>query len=80
MSEPTRKWYNWYSPEDTPEERKLITKLDLLIVPYAFTVYWVNTSTREILVRLPASPAADSPLVTASNMYYRQRIRFWHGY
>ncbi|KAL3436068.1 major facilitator superfamily domain-containing protein [Aspergillus tetrazonus] len=42
MSEPTRKWYNWYSPEDTPEERKLITKLDLLIVPYAFTVYWVK--------------------------------------
>jgi hypothetical protein len=38
----TRKWYDWYSPEDTPEERKLIRKLDLLIVPYAFTVYWVK--------------------------------------
>ncbi|KAL4904123.1 hypothetical protein BDW74DRAFT_168564 [Aspergillus multicolor] len=42
MSIPVRKWYDWYSPEDTPEERKLITKLDLLIVPYAFTVYWVK--------------------------------------
>ncbi|KAL4966454.1 major facilitator superfamily domain-containing protein [Aspergillus stella-maris] len=42
MVERTRKWYDWFSPEDTPEERKLITKLDLLIVPYAFTVYWVK--------------------------------------
>ncbi|KAL4812286.1 major facilitator superfamily domain-containing protein [Aspergillus spinulosporus] len=42
MLEPSRRWYDWYSPEDTPEERKLITKLDLLIVPYAFTVYWVK--------------------------------------
>ncbi|KAJ9144612.1 Major facilitator superfamily transporter [Pleurostoma richardsiae] len=37
-----RKWYHWYSPEDTPEERKLIAKLDLLIVPYAFVLYWVK--------------------------------------
>lgn len=37
-----RKWYHWYSPEDTPEERKLIRKLDLLIVPYAFVLYWVK--------------------------------------
>ncbi|KAL4880629.1 major facilitator superfamily domain-containing protein [Aspergillus karnatakaensis] len=42
MAEPARKWYNWFSPDDTAEERKLITKLDLLIVPYAFTVYWVK--------------------------------------
>ncbi|KAL3479567.1 major facilitator superfamily domain-containing protein [Aspergillus californicus] len=39
---PKRKWYDWYSEEDTPEERKLILKLDLLIVPYAFIVYWVK--------------------------------------
>lgn len=37
-----RKWYHWYSPDDTPEERKLILKLDLLIVPYAFAVYWIK--------------------------------------
>lgn len=37
-----RKWYHWYSPEDTPGERKLIRKLDLLIVPYAFVLYWVK--------------------------------------
>ncbi|CAI7643812.1 unnamed protein product [Penicillium bialowiezense] len=37
-----RKWYHWYSPDDTPEERKLILKLDLLIVPYAFIVYWIK--------------------------------------
>ena len=43
MSEkPVRKWYDWYSPEDTPAERKLILKLDLLVIPYAFILYWVK--------------------------------------
>ncbi|KAK5048172.1 hypothetical protein LTR84_005842 [Exophiala bonariae] len=39
-----RKWYQirWFSPEDTAEERKLILKLDLLVVPYAFLAYWVK--------------------------------------
>jgi hypothetical protein len=37
-----RKWYHWFSPEDTPEERRLILKLDLLIIPYAFVIYWVK--------------------------------------
>lgn len=37
-----RKWYQWYSSEDTPDERKLILKLDLLIVPYAFVLYWIK--------------------------------------
>lgn len=39
---PGRKWYDWYNPDDTPEEKKLILKLDLLIVPYAFILYWVK--------------------------------------
>ncbi|KIW91734.1 uncharacterized protein Z519_07702 [Cladophialophora bantiana CBS 173.52] len=40
----SRKWYqiHWFSPDDTKEERKLITKLDLLIVPYVFLAYWVK--------------------------------------
>ncbi|PVI04196.1 retrograde regulation protein 2 [Periconia macrospinosa] len=39
-----RRWYqiHWYKDEDTPEERKLILKLDLLIVPYVFLAYWVK--------------------------------------
>lgn len=32
----------WFADQDTPEERKLILKLDLLIVPYAFLAYWVK--------------------------------------
>lgn len=39
---PSRKWYDWYSPEDSPEERNLVLKLDLLIVPYAFVLYWIK--------------------------------------
>ncbi|ORY63056.1 major facilitator superfamily domain-containing protein [Pseudomassariella vexata] len=41
-STPARRWYDWYSPDDSPEERKLILKLDLLIVPYAFILYWIK--------------------------------------
>ncbi|KAF5518214.1 putative transporter SEO1 [Colletotrichum aenigma] len=39
-----RKWWHiqWYADTDTPEERKLIGKLDLLIVPYAVLSYWVK--------------------------------------
>ncbi|KAK4187656.1 major facilitator superfamily domain-containing protein [Podospora australis] len=42
--EAKRKWYQiqWFQPTDTPRERKLINKLDLLIVPYAFLAYWVK--------------------------------------
>ncbi|KAG8628287.1 hypothetical protein KVT40_004160 [Elsinoe batatas] len=32
----------WFADQDTPEERKLILKLDLLIVPYAFLAYWIK--------------------------------------
>lgn len=39
-----RPWYRiqWFADEDTKEERKLITKLDLMIVPYAFLAYWAK--------------------------------------
>ncbi|KAK3348765.1 major facilitator superfamily domain-containing protein [Lasiosphaeria hispida] len=41
---PRRKWYQieWFQEQDTPRERRLINKLDLLIVPYAFLAYWVK--------------------------------------
>lgn len=34
--------FRWFDENDTAEERKLIWKLDLLIVPYALLVYWVK--------------------------------------
>ncbi|KAK3317527.1 major facilitator superfamily domain-containing protein [Cercophora scortea] len=39
-----KKWYQiqWFNDGDTPRERRLITKLDLLIVPYAFLAYWTK--------------------------------------
>jgi hypothetical protein len=39
-----RKWWKlqWFADQDTKEERKLILKLDLLIVPYAFLAYWTK--------------------------------------
>ncbi|KAL2844799.1 major facilitator superfamily domain-containing protein [Aspergillus pseudoustus] len=36
-----RAW--WFSNEDTKEERKLILKLDLLIVPWVFIAYWLKS-------------------------------------
>ena len=32
----------WYSKGDTKQQQKLVNKLDLLIVPYAFLAYWVK--------------------------------------
>ncbi|CAH0058437.1 unnamed protein product [Clonostachys solani] len=39
-----RPWWKirWFADSDSPEERKLIVKLDLLIVPYVFLAYWVK--------------------------------------
>lgn len=37
-----RKWYHWYHPADSHAERKLVAKLDLLIVTYAFITYWAK--------------------------------------
>jgi hypothetical protein len=37
-----RSFRRWYAESDTPEERKLLLKLDLLIVPYAFLGFWIN--------------------------------------
>ena len=41
---PRKRWYNiqWYADADTPDDRKLINKIDLLIVPYAVLSYWVK--------------------------------------
>ncbi|KAK9452706.1 major facilitator superfamily domain-containing protein [Dipodascopsis uninucleata] len=36
------KWYHWFDPNDTPEERKYIIKLDLIITIYCFVSYWVK--------------------------------------
>lgn len=35
-------WFHWFQSNDTAEERKLITKLDLLVCFYAFAMYWVK--------------------------------------
>lgn len=37
-----RAFWHWYAKDDTPEERRLIVKLDLLIVPYAVIAYWIK--------------------------------------
>ncbi|KAI6350085.1 hypothetical protein MCOR25_010593 [Pyricularia grisea] len=41
---PRQKWWKiqWYSDDDTPEERRFITKLDMVVVPYAVLAYWVK--------------------------------------
>lgn len=42
-SEPARqKWYEWFAPTDTPAERRLILKLDGLIIVFVFLAYWAK--------------------------------------
>lgn len=41
--EPVRqKWYQWFAPTDTPAERRLILKLDGLIIVFVFLAYWAK--------------------------------------
>lgn len=37
-----RAFWHWYAQSDSPAERRLIFKLDLLIVPYAVISYWIK--------------------------------------
>ena len=38
-----QKWYQWFSPDDSPAERRLILKLDGLIMVFVFLAYWAKT-------------------------------------
>jgi hypothetical protein len=53
---PPRKWYYWYSPTDTPAERKLILKLDILLVGYAFIMLWVKYIDQTNISKPPLLP------------------------
>lgn len=37
-----RKWYHWFHDNDTPEERRVILKIDLLLTFYSLMAYWVK--------------------------------------
>ncbi|KAG7696316.1 hypothetical protein KL930_003342 [Ogataea haglerorum] len=36
------KWYHWFNKDDTPAERKLVIKLDILLCFYSLMAYWVK--------------------------------------
>lgn len=36
------KWYKWFDDRDTPEERKLLWKIDLTLTLYSLAAYWVK--------------------------------------
>lgn len=43
VGKPARqKWYQWFAPTDTPAERRLILKLDGLIIVFVFLAYWAK--------------------------------------
>lgn len=69
----TRKWYEWYSPDQPPEERRLVLKLDLLIVPYAFILYWVKYIDQTNISKLFAEQLSCAKLTQN-----RQCLRLWN--
>jgi hypothetical protein len=70
-----RRWYHWFSPEDTPEERRLILKLDLLILPYAFVIYWVKYIDQTNISKLAGLHFSCLP--SLSNFADRQCLCLW---
>ncbi|KAL6454202.1 SEO1 Probable transporter SEO1 [Candida maltosa Xu316] len=45
-----RKWYKWFADSDTPEEKKLISKVDILLVFYSLMAYIVKYLSQSNLV------------------------------
>ncbi|KAH8434859.1 uncharacterized protein LDX57_012490 [Aspergillus melleus] len=41
-TEAQQKWYQYFSPSDTPAERRLILKLDGLIIVFLFLAHWAK--------------------------------------
>ncbi|ODV77175.1 MFS general substrate transporter [Suhomyces tanzawaensis NRRL Y-17324] len=41
-SKKRRKWYKWFHDDDTPEEKRVIWKLDLLLTFYSLMAYWIR--------------------------------------
>lgn len=37
-----RKWYQWHSPEDTPEERRFLVKRDATLLPIVLLSFWIE--------------------------------------
>ncbi len=48
-------WYHlkWFQDTDTKEDRRLINKIDLLIVPYALLSYWTKYIDQANLSKFP---------------------------
>lgn len=76
-SKQTRKWYQWYSPEDTPEERRFLLKLDLLILPIALLSFWIkNMDYSNISMSGPKSPPSKLYFDSLKLMPCRQCLCF----
>lgn len=41
---PRNKWWNlkWFADDDSKEDRRLISKIDMFLVPYSVLGYWVK--------------------------------------
>lgn len=38
----SHKWYHWFDENDTPEEKRLIIKLDIVLCFFSFVMYWAK--------------------------------------
>jgi hypothetical protein len=62
----SRKWYSWYADSDTPAERKLLIKMDLLILSYAFLGFWVKYIDQGNLTNAYVSGLKEGTIITIS--------------
>ncbi|KAJ5297600.1 hypothetical protein N7508_007849 [Penicillium antarcticum] len=86
--------HDWFAPIDTPTERKLILKLDGLIIVFVFLAYWAkvlhsSATSTAYMTRCPVNyflPAADLiwgvltlAQYKASNVTRLYALRFFVG-
>ncbi|KAI5476998.1 MFS general substrate transporter [Pseudohyphozyma bogoriensis] len=70
-----KQWWHWFDPDDTPEERRLLIKLDILILVYAFAAFWCSQLDSYNIANAYVSGMSDkfgwdgNQLVTLQTMY-----------
>lgn len=70
----SHKWYHWFNENDTPAEKKLILKLDILLTLYSMMAYWVKYLDQTNLNNAYVSGMKESLNMRGNELVHTQAI------
>lgn len=74
---PRQKWYQYFSPTDTPEERRLILKLDGLIMVFVFLAYWAKVLDSSATSTAYVSGMKEDLKLFGNELNYLNTVYMW---